>query len=214
MKGIIHPNLIATPFIVSIPTGQWSGASEDYYITVTASNVTANSILVPTYDHTSDSQLKGPVWCVPAAGSFTIHTSAIPTGTVTIMVQFVGTLGEAQYQVLADVYSKNQTDAIVAQSTATGGTNYFQSPDGTQICYLYIRDFTFQPNTTTTKEYTFPKPFLESPAISMSVRTTIPNQLIASPYNTSGTGFTLEGVSTFSVAQNPWVAVIAIGRWK
>lgn len=113
-----------------------------------------------------------------------------------------------------DVYSKGETDTAIEQSTTTGGTNYFQSPDGTQICYLYIRDFTFQPNTTTTKEYTFPKPFLESPAISMSVRTTIPNQLIASPYNTSGTGFTLEGVSTFSVAQNPWVAVIAIGRWK
>jgi len=111
-------DLAPTPLVASITTGQWSGSGSDYYITVTASNVTANSILVPTYDHTSDSRLKGPVWCVPAAGSFTIHTSAIPTGTVTVMVQFIGTLGEAQYQVLADVYSKSQTDALIAQSTA------------------------------------------------------------------------------------------------
>lgn len=111
--------ITAAPYVATITTGQWSGSGSDYYITVTASNVTANSILVPTYDHTSDSRLGGPVWCVPAAGSFNIHTSAIPTGTVTIMVQFIGTLGEAQYQVLADVYSKSQTDALIAQSTAT-----------------------------------------------------------------------------------------------
>lgn len=137
MKGIIHPNLTAIPFIVSIPTGQWGGTSEDYYINVTASNVTADSILVPTYDHTSDSQLNGPIWCVPAAGSFTIHTSAIPSGTVTIMVQFIGTLGEAQYQVLADVYSKSQTDALIAQSTAhTQMENLFSAEkSGVTITY-------------------------------------------------------------------------------
>ena len=107
-----------TPLVLSIPTGQWSGSGNDYYITVTASSVTANSILVPHYDNTSAASLNGPVWCVPAEGSFTVHTSAIPSGTVNIMVQFVGTLGEAQYQVLADVYSKSQVDSIVSQSTA------------------------------------------------------------------------------------------------
>lgn len=128
-------DLAPTPLVVSITTGQWSGSGSDYYITVTASNVTANSILVPTYDHTSDSRLKGPVWCVPAAGSFTIHTSAIPTRTVTIMVQFIGTLGEAQYQVLADVYSKSQTDALVAQSTATTHNQYTHANGAVIDCY-------------------------------------------------------------------------------
>lgn len=108
----------AVPYVATIPTGQWSGSGSDRYITVQASNVTANSILIPNYDNASAALLNGPVWCVPAAGSFTIHTSAIPSGTVTIMVQLVGTLGEAQYQVLADVYSKSQVDSIVAQSTA------------------------------------------------------------------------------------------------
>lgn len=97
------------PLVVTIPTGQWSGSGSDYYISVTASNVTADSILVPTCDRTSEGLLKGSVWCVPASGSFTIHTNAIPAGTVTIMVQFVGVMGEANYQVLADVYSKSQT---------------------------------------------------------------------------------------------------------
>ena len=114
--------LQVAPLVVSIPTGQWSGSGSDYYITVNASNVSVNSILVPCYDADSRSRLNGPVWCVPAAGSFTIHTSAIPSGTVTILVQFPGVMGEAQYQVLADVYSKSQAVAkadIVNNLTST-----------------------------------------------------------------------------------------------
>ena len=98
-----------TPYVATIPTSSWSGSGDDYYITVSASNVTADSILIPHYDNASADYLAGPIWCVPASGSFTIHTSAIPSDTVTIMVQFVGVLGEAEYQVLADVYSTSQT---------------------------------------------------------------------------------------------------------
>lgn len=111
-------NINPTPSAISIPASRWSGSGSDYYITVTASNVTADSILIPQYDVASAALLNGPVWCVPAAGSFTIHTSAIPSGTVTILVLFPGTMGEAHYEVLADVYSKSQVDSIVAQSTA------------------------------------------------------------------------------------------------
>lgn len=100
-----------SPYAATITSGQWSGSGSDYYITVSASNVTADSILIPHYDNASLQYLQGPVWCVPAAGSFTIHTSALPTGTVTILVQFVGVMGEAQYQVLADVYSTSQAVA-------------------------------------------------------------------------------------------------------
>lgn len=105
----IETTLRINPLVIDIPSGQWSGSGNDYYYSVTASNVTANSILVPNYDGASAGYLRGPVWCVPAAGSFTIHTSAIPSGTVKIMVQIVGTIGEANYQVLSDVYSKSQT---------------------------------------------------------------------------------------------------------
>lgn len=114
----------ATPFVVSIPTGQWSGSGSDYYITINATNVTPDSILIPNYDSQSESRLKGPVWCVPGEGSFTIHTTQIPSNTVEILIQFFGVKGEAQYQVLADVYSKSQTysktetDSKIAQSTA------------------------------------------------------------------------------------------------
>lgn len=115
-KKVSVEQLQPTPLAVSIPTGQWSGSGSDYYISIAASNVTADSILLPHYDQASAALLNGPVWCVPAAGSFTIHTTAIPSGTVTVLVQFVGTLGEAQYQVLSDVYSKAQVDGIVAQA--------------------------------------------------------------------------------------------------
>lgn len=110
--------LAPAPYIATIPTGQWSGSGSDRYITVTASNVTADAMLYPFYDNASAALLNGPVWVIPAAGSFTIHTSAIPSGTVTISVLLAGIVGEAQYQVLADVYSKSQVDTIVAQSTA------------------------------------------------------------------------------------------------
>lgn len=121
--------LAPSPYIATIPTGQWSGSDSDYYITVTASNVTADSILYPFFDSESEALLNGPVWAVPAAGSFTIHTSAIPSGTVTISVLLAGVVGEAQYQVLSDVYSKSQVDSIVAQSTAKTSIS-FSLPDG------------------------------------------------------------------------------------
>lgn len=111
--------LAPAPYIATIPTGQWSGSGSDRYITVTASNVTADAMLYPFYDNASAALLNGPVWVIPAAGSFTIHTSAIPSGTVTISVLLAGIVGEAQYQVLADVYSKSQVDTIVSQSTAS-----------------------------------------------------------------------------------------------
>lgn len=116
-NSYIHGGQIS-PLVISIPSGQWSGSGSDYYISVTASNITADAILVPYYDKDSSDRLKGHVWCVPGSGSFTIHTTGIPTGTVIIMIQFIGIMGEAQYQVLSDVYSKSQTDALVAQSTA------------------------------------------------------------------------------------------------
>lgn len=131
MKGEILESkllskMISAKFMTTIPTGQWSGSGSDYYITVSASNVTVNSILKPFWDRASGSLLRGPVWCVPAAGSFTIHTSAIPAGTVTIIVELAGVVGEAQYQVLSNVYSKDQVDAIVSQSTANKA-KYFDS---------------------------------------------------------------------------------------
>lgn len=110
------------PLAMTIPASQWSGSGSDYYVTVNASNITADSILIPHYDESSAAYLNGLIWCVPAAGSFTIHTSAIPSGAVTVLIQFAGTNGDAQYQVLADVYSTSQALAkadVVDELTST-----------------------------------------------------------------------------------------------
>ena len=110
------------PLAMTIPASQWSGSGSDYYVTVNASNITADSILIPHYDEASAAYLNGLIWCVPAAGSFTIHTSAIPSGAVTVLIQFAGTNGDAQYQVLADVYSTSQALAkadVVDDLTST-----------------------------------------------------------------------------------------------
>lgn len=128
--------LAPSPYVATIPSGQWSGSSGDYYITVTASNVTADSILIPHFDADSEANLQGPVWCVPAAGSFTIHTNTLPIGTVTILVQFIGIMGEAQYQVLADVYSTSQAVAkadIVDNLNSTNTDKPLSAAMGKQI---------------------------------------------------------------------------------
>lgn len=144
--------LAPAPYIATIPTGQWSGSGSDRYITVTASNVTADAMLYPFYDNASAALLNGPVWVIPAAGSFTIHTSAIPSGTVTISVLLAGIVGEAQYQVLADVYSKSQVDTIVSQSTANRIITVVESGSGTISSsggFANI-DITFAPPSNTT----------------------------------------------------------------
>lgn len=122
MKGTLPGTQIlaaAAPLMRTIPVGYWSGSSGDYYITIQATNVTANSMLKLYWDKTSNDMLKGPMWCTHSAGQIQIHTSAIPSGTVTIGVELIGTVGEAQYIDLPDVYSKSQVDSIVSQSTAT-----------------------------------------------------------------------------------------------
>ena len=115
-----NPEIIQQQTLVtSIPVGQWSGSDGNYYITVTASGITANSIIVPNYDKDSAAALQGPVWCVPGAGNFTINTTKLPTNTVNIMTQFAGTMGVANYQVLADVYSRSQIDNKIANDLDT-----------------------------------------------------------------------------------------------
>lgn len=111
--------LAPSPYIADIPASQWSGSSGDYYITVSASNVTPSSILIPNYDENSSRYLIGALWCVPGTGSFTIHTSVLPASTVKILVYFLGIMGEAQYQVLSDVYSKSQTDSLLGAKVNT-----------------------------------------------------------------------------------------------
>ena len=115
-------SLQVAPLALTIPASQWSQESDYYYVTINASNVTANSILVPNYDKTGLDNLAGPIWCVPSTGSFTLRTSALPRGEVNVLIQFPGVMGEANYQVLADVYSTSQAVAkadIINNLTST-----------------------------------------------------------------------------------------------
>ena len=75
---LVYDKLSASPLILDIPTSQWvatANVGNDYYITVQASNVTTDSILIPHYDKDTSELLVGGLWIVPAAGSFTIHDS-------------------------------------------------------------------------------------------------------------------------------------------
>jgi hypothetical protein len=83
----VYDDLHSIPIVSTITPQQWSGGNSDWYISVSASNVKSNSILVPSYNKESAAYLKDSVWCVPSNGSVTIHTGALPSGNVTIMIQ-------------------------------------------------------------------------------------------------------------------------------
>lgn len=74
------------PLALTIPASQWSQGQDDYYVTINASNVTVNSILVPSYDQTGLNNLTGSIWCVPSAGSFTLRTTSLPRGEVNVLI--------------------------------------------------------------------------------------------------------------------------------
>ena len=96
---------------------------------------------------------------------------------------------------------------------SSSGT-YVKFADGTLINYDIVTNFTFNANTTTTKSYSFSQSFAYAPVVITGVNTTIPDKLILSTYGVTTSGFTLNGVSSFSASQTPTVYVIAIGRWK
>ena len=74
------------PLALTIPVSQWSQGQDDYYVTINASNVTADSILIPSYDQTGLNNLTGSIWCVPSAGSFTLRTTSLPRGEVNVLI--------------------------------------------------------------------------------------------------------------------------------
>ena len=150
--NLCAPLTTPMPFVVNIPATQWSGSDSDYYITVSASNITENSILIPHYDEDSADVLKGPIWCVPTDGSFTIHTTAIPDSAVTILIQFAGTNGVAQYQVLADVYSTSQAVAkadIVNVLTSTATDVPLSAAQGKVLADGKVKEIYFDSADTT-----------------------------------------------------------------
>lgn len=137
-------DIAPSPLVKTITVSEWSGSGSDYYVTVVDSKVGTTSILIPSYDHSSEQLLQGAVWCVPASGSFTIHTSAVPTGSVTIAIWFknvgnssgfngstslpINTNNKSTLRTTLDVYSKSETNSAIQTATNLipinkGGTN-------------------------------------------------------------------------------------------
>ena len=105
---------------------------------------------------------------------------------------------------------KTISGKIIDSSSGT----YVKFADGTLINYSIITNFTFNANTTTTNSFSFTQSFTYAPAVITGINTTIPDKLMLSTYGVTTSGFTLNGVSSFSADQTPTVYVIAIGRWK
>lgn len=92
-------------------------------------------------------------------GSFTVHVDSVPAGDVTIKVRLEGVVGEAQYQVLSDVYSKSQTysksevytktetNSAISQSTANfifkGEIDNLNTPVTYTAGNVYVNTFAY-----------------------------------------------------------------------
>ena len=101
-----------TPVVLTITSGQWTG-NGPYTYTYSVSNVTSDTVMTITYDDDSAAYLTSGISATPGSGSVTISTDSLPLGDITVMMQFVGVLGEAEVHVLPDAYSTSQTDTLV-----------------------------------------------------------------------------------------------------
>jgi hypothetical protein len=124
---LVYDKLHVPSVQVQIPTGQWSGSSTRTY-TVNATGITANTIVDWAMD-SSINYLKADLTVTPGSGTIQFSTTAIPAGTINVTLFFPGVNGEVVIQTLADVYSKSQTDALIAQSTAK---TYYESTSFSQ----------------------------------------------------------------------------------
>ena len=104
--------LSPTPVVLTITAGQWAG-NGPYTYSYSVSNVTADTLMTITYDEDSAALLTSGISATPGSGSVTISTDSLPLGTVTVMMQFVGVLGEAEVHVLPDAYTTTQTNTLV-----------------------------------------------------------------------------------------------------
>lgn len=114
---LVYDTLHVPSVQVQIPTGQWSGSSTKTY-TVNATNVTADTIMEVEMD-SSINNLRGDLNVTSGSGTITFTTSTVPSGTINVTVFFPGVKGEVVIQTLADVYSRSQTDQLIAQATAS-----------------------------------------------------------------------------------------------
>lgn len=137
LKDNISPRV--NTFVTTITTNQWIADTNDYYITINSNKITENSILIPSFDHDSEALLTAPVWCEATNGSFKIHTNDLPLGTVTILVQIPGIIGDITYQILANnVITGVKGDA--ESSYRTGNVNLTAANIGAKATQSAVSD--------------------------------------------------------------------------
>ena len=114
---LVYDKLHVPSVQVQIPTGQWSGSSTRTY-TVNATGVTTDTIIDWAMD-SSINYLTSELTVTPGSGTLTFSTPTLPAGTINVTLFFPGVNGEVVIQTLADVYSKSQTDTLLAAKVST-----------------------------------------------------------------------------------------------
>lgn len=111
---------------------------------------------------------------------------------------------------MSNVYTKAETDNAIAQSTATGGSDYVKLPDGTMIQYGYAS----YAIATSIKTYSiqFSHQFVDIPVVTASTgaggaRVPVYTESVGK------TGFDLV-FPAHSTTSTSWARWMAIGHWK
>ena len=113
---LVYDKLHAPSVQFQITVGQWSG-NGPYTYSANVTNIDANTLVEMQMDSTINN-LTSDLSVTTGSGSITLSTASKPSGAINVTLFFPGVQSEVNVQVLADVYSKSQTDTLLAAKVA------------------------------------------------------------------------------------------------
>ena len=128
---LVYDKLHVPSVQLQITTGQWSG-NGPYTYSANVTNIDANTSVEMEMDETID-YLTADLKVTTGSGSITLSTASKPSNTVNVTLFFPGVQSEVNVQVLADVYSKSQTDTLLAAKVSTSNIVNNLTSGGTAV---------------------------------------------------------------------------------
>jgi len=116
---------------------------------------------------------------------------------------------------LANLPNTTEMNAAIEQSTATGGSNYFQSPDGTLIQWGRINSGALTSDSVTAVPISLSQSFInDTYSINAMINSAAPQQFSVSYSNVAVNGFRINVYSSGNFTNGAYLLWIAVGRWK
>lgn len=121
----------------------------------------------------------------------------------------------AAVKALAQLVSTTEMNAAIASATATGGANYFKSPDGTLIQWGRINSGALTSDSVKAVSISLPQSFVnETYSINALINSAVPQQFSIAYSNVTTGGFKINVYASGNFANGAYLLWIAVGRWK